>query len=328
MKYNPMQLLALVLLLQTILFSCSGLRTEIYREETRHRYNQACKLYKQGDYQTARSELETIVGLDPDCGQAHAVLGNLALIEEDYSSALAYYQEAVAVDPELEADLQPLIMVAGAHEERAPLQKSGVGLDQIYPLIMADRRAEVEALLAKNIPLQLLANDTMGITPARLGEMQRKLAETANPMIGSVRYRLFSGYFLFYGQNDDALATAVIQSAVDEAAGRERQEALVVLGKLHERQGKANEAVDAYLAVVDAGLPMTEVAHHLARVYRVGIESILQPIEEPANDAAPQEPMRIEMSTYLPSPMGPDLGAVSDAKKPHLVERRGSPYTF
>jgi hypothetical protein len=65
--------------------------------------------------------------------------------------------------------------------KRAPLQKAGVGLDQIYQLIMADRRAEVEALLAKDIPLQLLANDTMEITPGRLGEMQRKLAERRIP---------------------------------------------------------------------------------------------------------------------------------------------------
>jgi Tfp pilus assembly protein PilF len=328
MKYYSTRLWALVLLLQSILFSCSGLRTEIYREETRHRYNQACKIYKQGDYQTARSEFETIIGLDPDYGQAHAALGNLALIGEDYAGALAYYQEAVAVDPELEADLQPLIMVAGAHEERAPLQKAGVGLDQTYQLIMADRRVEVEALLAKDIPLQLLANDTIGITPGRLGEMQRKLAETANPMIGSVRYRLFSGYLLFYGQNDDALATAVIQSAVDDAAGRERQEALVVLGKLYERQGKANAAVDAYLAAVDAGLPMTDVAHHLARVYRVDIETIMPPKAAPADDASPRETMRIAISTHLPSPPVPELGAVSDGNNIHLIERRESPYTF
>jgi len=328
MKYYSTRFWVLVLLLQSILFSCSGLRTEIYREETRHRYNQACKLYKQGDYQTARSELETIIGLDPDYGQAHAALGNLALIEEDYAGALAHYQEAVAVDSELETELRPLIMIAGAHQARAPLQKAGVGLDQIYQLIMADRRAEVEALLAKDISLQLLANDTMGITPGRLGEMQRKLAETANPMIGSVRYRLFSGYFLFYGQNDDALATALIQSAVDEAAGRERQQALIVLGKLHERQGEANEAVDAYLSAVDAGLPMTEVAHHLARVYRVDIETIMPAQLAPAEDAAPRETMRIAISTHLPAPMGPELGSVSDAKNLHLIERRGSPYTF
>jgi tetratricopeptide (TPR) repeat protein len=318
----------LVLLLQSILFSCSGLRTEIYREETRHRYNQACKLYKQGDYQTARSELETIIGLDPDYGPAHAALGNLALIGEDYSGALIHYQAAVAVDPELEAELRRLIMVARAHKEREPLQKAGVGLDQVYPLIMADRTAEVEALLDQDIPLQLLANDSMGITPGKLGELQHKIAETADPLMGSVRYRLFLGYLLFFGHIDDALATAMIQSVFDEVSGRDRQEAWVILGQLHERRGKANEGVDAYLAAVDAGLPMTEVAHHLARVYRVDIETILPAKSAPADDAPSRETMRIEISTHLPSPPGPELGSVSDAKNPPLIERRGSLYTF
>jgi tetratricopeptide (TPR) repeat protein len=318
----------LVLLLQTILFSCSGLRTEIYREETRHRYNQACKFYKQGDYQTARSELETIIGLDPDYGPAHAALGNLALIGEDYSGALIHYQAAVAVDPELEAELRRLIMVARAHKEREPLQKAGVGLDQVYPLIMADRTAEVEALLDQDIPLQLLANDSMGITPGKLGELQHKIAETADPLMGSVRYRLFVGYLLFFGHIDDALATAMIQSVFDEVSGRDRQEAWVILGQLHERRGKANEGVDAYLAAVDAGLPMTDVAHHLARVYRVDIETILPSKAAPAEDAASQEPMRIEMATHLPPSPAPDLGSAADAKNIHLIERRGSQYTF
>ncbi len=328
MKYNSTQLLALVLLLQAILFSCSGLRTEIYREETLHRYNQACKHYKQGDYQSARAELETIIGFDPDYGPAHAALGNLALIGESYRSALIHYQAAVAADPELEAALRPLIMVARAHKEREPLQKAGVGLDQVYPLIMADRRAAVEALLNQDIPLQMLANDSMGITPGKLGEMQCKIAETGEPLIGSVRYRLFLGYLLFFGQKDDALATATIQSAVAEAVGRDRQEALVVLGQLHERRGKANAAVDAYLAAVDAGLPMTDVAHHLARVYRVDIETIMPPKAAPSEDASPKAPMRIEISTHLPSSPAPDMGSVSEARNIRLIEGRGSRYTF
>jgi Tfp pilus assembly protein PilF len=317
-----------VFLLQAMLFSCSGLRTEIYRDETRHRYNQACKDYQQGDYQTARSELETVIDLDPDYGPAHAALGNLALIGEDYPGALIHYQAAVAADPALEAELRPLIMVAGAHKAREPLQKAGVGLYRVYPLIMADRRAEVEALLNQDIPLQLLAGDSMGITPGKLAEMQAKIAETGAPLVGSVRYRLFLGYLLFFGQNDDALATAMIQSAVTEAAGRDRQEALVVLGNLHERRGATNAAVDAYLAAVDAGLPMTEVAHHMARVYRVAIETVMPPQAAPPEDAAPREPMRIAMSTHLPPSPAPDTGSVSEAGDIKITERQGARFTF
>ena len=325
MKLNQyFSVIALLLLLQ----ACSGFRTEIYREETFYRYNEACKLYKQGDYKAARSVLEDVIALDPDYGPAHAAMGNLALIGEDYSGALRHYQKAVAVDSEYEAELRPLIMVASAHNERAPLQKAGIGLNQIYPLIMADRVAELEALLAKDMPLQLLANDTMGITPGRLGELQRKVAETAGPLNGSVRYRLFLGYLLFSGQSDDALATAMIQSAAGEAAGRDRQEALVVLGQLYERQGKANTAVDNYLAAVDAGLPMTDVAHHLARIYRVDIESLLPPKDTEAEDTEQAEPMGIEISILLPSSETADLGSVAERKDIQAAERTGSRHTF
>jgi len=311
-----------------LLQACSGFRTEIYREETFFRYNEACKLYKQGDYKAARSGLEEVIALDPDYGPAHAALGHMAQIDEDYPEALGHYQTAVATDPELETELQPYMMVASAHKEREPLHKAGVGLNQIYPLIMADRVAEAEALLAKDIPLQLLASDTMGITPGRLGELQRKIAETADPLNGSVRYRLFLGYLLFYGQIDDALAAVIINSVANEASGNNRQEALVVLGQLHERQGEANAAVDAYLDAVDAGLPMTDVAHHLARLFRKDIASILPPKEVPVEDAAPPEPMCIAISTHLPAALAPDLGSVSEARVFKISKRQGSRFTF
>lgn len=316
------------LLLQAVLWGCSGIRSEIYRGETSHHYEAACKLYKQGDYETARSGFEDVIALDPDYGPAHAALGNLDLIAQDYPEALVHYQAAVAADPELEIELQPLLMVARAHKERAPLQKAGISLNHLYALIMAERMTEVEALLQKDIPLQLLANDTMGITPGRLGELQRKVGETADPLNGSVRYRLFLGYLLFYGQTDDALAAAIINSAAKDATGKDRQDVLVVSGQLHERQGEANAAVDAYLAAVNAGLPMADVAHHLARVYRVDIASILPPKETSEEYVAPPEPMRIEMSTHLPVASAPDLGPVSEARVLKITERHGSHFSF
>lgn len=324
---KPIQSAGWIILL-VFLQGCGGLRTEIYREETFHRYNEACKLYKQGDYEAAWSGFEQVIELDPNYGPAYAALGNLSLIGEDYLGALTHYRAALSTDPELEAELQPLIIVASAHKERKPLQKAGIDLNQIYLLIMADRLAELEALLAKDLPLQLLANDTMGITPGRLGELQRKVADTAGPLNGSVRFRLFLGYLLFSGQNDDALAIAMIHSAAAKATDRDRQEALVVLGQLYERQGEANSAVDAYLAAVDSGLPMTEVAHHLARIYRVDIASVLPPKEALAEEFVPPEPMRIEISSHLPGTRVPDLGSLTEAKDIKIPERQGSRYTF
>jgi Tfp pilus assembly protein PilF len=281
--------------------ACSSFRTELYREETLHRYREACKCYQRGEYEAARTGFENVIAIDPEYGPAHAALGNLALIGENYSGAMAHYRAAVAVDPELETDLQPLIMVALAQLARAPLEQAGTSLAAIYPLMMEARMAALEDLLAKDISLPLLARDTLGITPGRLGELQQKAAALADPMRGSIRLRLFLGYLLFAGRIDDALATAMIVGAVAEAERRDQKEAYIVIGQLYERQGAANAAVDAYLAAVGAGLPLTAVAHHLARIYQVDMESILPSASFPDQDNDPHAPMRVEMSTFIPA---------------------------
>ena len=308
--------------------ACSSLRTELYREETLHGYQNACKLYKEGNYTDAESGFEEVTAMDPDYGPAHAALGHLALIREDYPGALRHYQDAIAAAPELEADLQPFIMVALAHQKRASLQQAGISLNQLYPLIMGDRLAEVETILAKDIPLKLLAGDTVGLTPGRLGEMQQKIAATADPLSGSVRYRLFAGYLLFFGQRDDDAAAALIHAAAAEAKGKARQEALIVLGKLHERKDEPNAAVEAYLAAVDAGLADTEVAHHLARVYGVDVESILQPGGFARHDLAPTRPMGIEMVIHLPPAPSVNLGTLAEPKQVSPAVPSGSRQTF
>jgi Tfp pilus assembly protein PilF len=308
--------------------SCSGLRTELYRAETRHLYEGACKFYKEGDFAAARAGFDAVIALDADYGPAHAALGNLALMREDYAKARAHYRQALAADPELADDLQSLVMVALAHHERAPLREAGVSLNALYPFIMADRQDEIASILAMDIPLLLLARDTVGITPGRLGEMQQKIAQSADAYGGSRRFRLFAGYLLFAGQKDDILATTLILSAVDGAAERDRQEAFVVLGQLYERQGEPNAAVDAFLAAVDAGLPLSKVAHHLARVYRVEVERILPSPHTAGEDRAPVAPMRIVLSTHLPPSPPVDVGAAAQMRERPAATPAGPPYTF
>jgi hypothetical protein len=86
--------------------------------------------------------------------------------------------------------------------------------------------------------------------------------------------------------------------------------------------------VDAYLEAVEAGLPMTEVAHHLARVYRVDIASILPSNDLAAEDAAPPEPAGIAITTYLPPAPAADLGAAAEPKDVPPAERAASRSTF
>ena len=324
---NLKQFLGLICLLLSFQ-ACSGLRSEFYREEIHYRYQGASKLYRQGDYSAAGAEFEAVIAMDPTYGQAHAALGHLALIREAYPAALTHYQDAITTDPQLKPDLQPFILVALAHKERAPLQRAGVSLDQLYPLIMADRLAEVETILANDIPLALLAGDTMGITPGRLGEMRQRIAETADPSAGSLRFRLFAGYLIFFGRRDDDLAAALLASTVEEAKGSDRQEALVVLGQIHERRGDANAAVDVYLAAVEAGLPMTEVAHHLARVYRVDIETILPAAYDMEEATVRPAPMGIAVAMPIPPSRPPTLGAAALPKEINPTGSKGFRKTF
>ena len=82
------------------------------------------------------------------------------------------------------------------------------------------------------------------------------------------------------------------------------------------------------IAAVDAGLPMTGVAHHLARVYRVTIETILPPKNAGGEDTVPSGPMGIEISTYLPPSPTVELGAASLPKEIRPAVRTGAQNTF
>jgi tetratricopeptide (TPR) repeat protein len=319
-----------VVLFCFLLFSCSTLRTELFREETHHRYKQACTLYQQGDYDSAREEFETVLDFDPDYGPAHAALGNLAMIKEAYTEAAEHYGRAIEVDPELEAELAAMRTVAAAHTRREPLRRAEVSLGQVYPLVMEDKQAELEAVLEKEIPLDLLAGDTMSITPGKMREMQAKIAETVRLEKGSVRYRLFAGYLLFYGKTNDAIAAKVILETAPAAETTEQQKAFVMLGHLCERLGKKNDAVNAYLAAVHAGLPLADVAHHLARVYGVDIATILPERQEPSTVQAASEPMAIEIRGSLPAQPHPDRDTISrtSVNDEGTAKRQPSPYHF
>ncbi len=290
------------------LVGCSSIRTEFFRGETRYVYNRGCRQYKQGEYDAARESFKEVLVLDPDYGPAHGALGNLALAGASYDSALAHYHKALRVDPELEADLRSLIMVAATRAARKPLARENIDLKQVYLLAVADKQTELEALLSSVFPLDILANDTLSITPAELGELQLKAAAVADPGKGSVRYRLFMAHVLFSARTDSALAAALIERAAPHAESDDKKRAYVLLGQVRERLGDFNLAVDAYLTAVNAGLPLTDVAHRLARIYTVNVESILPEKSTPEPVRPPVGTLQIELTLPLPKPALPEVG--------------------
>jgi tetratricopeptide (TPR) repeat protein len=328
--YLKCTLSLLVVIVILAIVACTGLRTEFYRGETRFLYEGGRQSYSQGDYDAAGHAFESVLGIDPDYGPAHAALGNLDMIGEDYQAALIHYRQALKADPELVPEIKVLMDVASVHVARAPLTDSGIDLGQVYDLIMADRQSDLVALLEEDIPLDLLAADTMSITPDQRDELQRKIVTMAQPGVGNPRFRLWAGYLLFWVQTDDVLAAALLEDAGSQVQGHDRQQAMLVLGHLYERMGRFSLAVDRYLGAAAAGRPMAEVAHHLARVYRVDLETILSAAVDTEAVPPPHEPVRIEISGFLPKPPTPPA-IRGDLVTPINIEdlqAQESPYAF
>ncbi|MBL0714518.1 MAG: hypothetical protein JJV98_12540, partial [Desulfosarcina sp.] len=77
-------------------------------------------------------------------------------------------------------------------------------------------------------------------------------------------------------------------------------------------------------------LPMTDVAHHLARIYGLDIETVLSAGTESEKAPPSLEPDRIEMTGCLPKPSPPRI-TLDPASNPVEVDNlkpQGSPYAF
>jgi len=293
--YEQMIRLLVLLLCGLILVSCTQLRTEFYRNETGYLYEVGCSHYKAGAYDAAKIVLQELITLDPDYGPAYAALGNLAMIDEQYEQAYDYYQQAIDHDPELEKDILPFLLVSSMHKTRQPLTDSGVDLAVIYPLLMDEKIREIETLLEQDIPLELLTKDSVSATPGQLGELREKGAELAPEMKGFPNLQLFTAYLLFYGQGNESIAEELLLAITQTVQGSEKQEASILMGRMKEKQGNYVAAAKWYLAAVQAGSPIEDVANHLARIYQVDLQTILPP----KNEADPETDNSVADETAL-----------------------------
>ena len=266
---------AVLIVCGLIFTGCTQLRTEFYRNETGHLYKVGCSLYRQGDYAAAGEVFEELLMLDPDYGPAYVSLGNLAMINEQYGLACDYYERAVAHDPELEKDVLPFLAVSTMHRERKPLVDRGIDLAGLYPLLMEHRIDEIEGLLAGDIPLELLATDSATVTPGQLSEMRGMAAQLAQDQTISINFQLFLAYLLFQAEAYEPVVEELLARMLQATDGAAKQEAHILMGRLQERKGNNAEAVQYYLAAVSAGSTLERVAHYLAKIYRVDIETIL-----------------------------------------------------
>ena len=256
------------------LCGCGTLSSEFYKGETAYLYNQGCSSYKAGEYEKALEYYQRVVKLDPGYAQAYAGLGNLALIKKKHDDAQHCYKKAIELDPELKDKLLPLMLAAMEQKVRQPLIECGLDLKKVLDFLSSGKEKELERLLTQNVPIDLLAKDTVSITLKERDDLNRLIIDYAYSGKGFKRLRLFTGYFLFYSEKKDWLAANVLSNSVKDVSKTDQQDAYMKLGKLYERMGQEDRAVGAYLKATYAGLPMAEVAPYLARIYGVPLEDI------------------------------------------------------
>ena len=263
-----------ILLIIVLASGCGNIRSEFCRGETHYLYNQGNRAYRSGEFDIACECFRQVVELDPRYACAHAGLGNVALIMGDFADAERCYRQAIELEPGLEKILTPLLVACLEKKARQPLEKCGVDLRKVFVLLSEDNEKELDKALSKNVPLDLLAKDTLSLSLKELIKLQDVILEKARSGIGSSRCRLFYGYFLFYADQQEHRAIRVFEDVVEQIPMKERQEIYVMIGRLSEKTDRNNEAVSAYLKAVSAGLPMSGVAPYLSGIYGVPVEEI------------------------------------------------------
>lgn len=270
-----MKHLPIFVLLTYFLASCTLLKSEFYREETKHLYQTGCIAYKEGNYSDAKKLYQHVIELDIDYGPAYAALGNIAIVEKDFEAAHAYYEKAIEYDPELKSQIFPLLFNSKIYKTNQPLIKAGVSLASIYPLIMADKQEELEILLAKPLPLALLAKDCLSITPGELAEIRAKVADTFANRSGSINYQLFTSYLLFHDDRHDEQVVKRLLELIPVISMDDQQEANLVLGQLFLRSNHKDKALFHFLASLDAGNDIENVAPFLSQLLKLDEQALI-----------------------------------------------------
>ena len=273
-RFKILFFFAVISLLFPLLSGCGGLRSEFFRRETQYLYNQGSRAYRSGEFDKARAYFRQVVKLDPGYARAHAGLGNTALVRGDFDEAEQRYRRAMELEPGLEKKLKPLLTACLEKKARQPLEKCGLDLGKVLALLSGDNGKGLDKALSRDVPLDLLSRDTLSLTLKELVKLRDIILEKARSGTGSYRCRLFYGYFLFNSDGQERLAARVLEGVAEEAPVKERQKIYMMTGRLMEKMGENSRAAGAYLKAVDAGLPMSEAAPSLSRIYGVPAEEI------------------------------------------------------
>jgi tetratricopeptide (TPR) repeat protein len=261
-------------LLICILSGCSSVRTEVFRNETRHLYMQGNKAYQGGDYEQAAGFYSRVIKLDPGYARAYVGLGNIALISKDYKKAKKHYRHAVTLSPQLKRKIMALLFESSVQAGSSVLKEWELNLQKICELMDKGQFQKVDRALSTNVPLDLLAEDSGSMLLVNLCECREKVAKRVRKGDGSARFMLFAGYALSVVDGKAHAAVQAFELATASGSREDKKKAYLALAGLYNRMDEKDRAVDAYLKAVDAGVSMETVAPALAALYGLPVEEI------------------------------------------------------
>lgn len=276
MNINKLFFLLIVAFLITS--GCGQLKTEFYTGETKHLYTEGKIAYESKDYDKAEKCFKKIIKLDPEYAPAFVALGNIALINEEFKAAEHYYRKSITTNPDLKAKLIPLLLLSMEKQTFKKLQTSGVSLKNVFDTMSSGN--DIDSILKKEIPLDLLARDTRSLSLKEHAKLIDMVVNQARKKTGFINTRLFYGYFLFYTENNEWLSADILKSIAPELSLVLQQDTYMKIAALHKRMGQGNKEITYYLKAVKAGKPMSEVAPLLAEIYGIPVEEILRSPKE------------------------------------------------
>jgi len=267
-----------------LFFSCSSMRTEVFRNETKHLYMQGNTAYQSGEYDQAADFYVQVIKLDPGYARAHVGLGNVALLNKDFAKAKKHYQRAVDLEPKLKHKVMALLSEASVRAGSGPLKKCGLDLQKVCKLIDAGKFKALDKLLSQDVPLELLAKDTGSILLADLAGCRDQIGKRVQEGDGSTAFMFFAGYALSVADGKAYIAARAFEQAAASGSKEEKKKAFLALAELYERMDNKNRAVDTYLKAVAAGVSLEAVAKDLAELYGLPVEVITGEKEIEAGD--------------------------------------------
>jgi tetratricopeptide (TPR) repeat protein len=227
------------------------LRYEFYRNEIVYLHNEGNKLYKQGKYEEAKQYFEKILEMAPEYAEAHASIGNVALVMSEQENAKNFYAAASSIKPELSSQTETSL----AYIATTPSRDAARSLSELSHVLDLAKVGNDKALREFIKPIANLEKWVDEHYKSSTIENKRT-AEYFQQMIGTkefascTRCQLFAGFWLLKAPKPEDLSR-VFEVVENTPPGLDSAGLALALGVAYEKAGERVKAMNVYLRYPD-----------------------------------------------------------------------------